>query len=30
MVKFRVGEDLENAKIRLNQKINENMNLKPL
>jgi len=30
MVKFRVWEDLENAKIRLNQKLSENLSLKPL
>ena len=29
MVKFKVWENSEDAKIRLNQKINENLNLKP-
>jgi hypothetical protein len=30
MVKFKVGTDKEKAKIRIIQKIRENMNLKPL
>lgn len=30
MVKFKVWEDLENAKIRLNQKLSQNMELKPI
>lgn len=30
MVKFKVWENSENAKIRLNQKLNQNMELKPL
>ncbi|MDD2907571.1 MAG: efflux RND transporter permease subunit [Candidatus Gracilibacteria bacterium] len=30
MAKFKVGEDSEKAKIRLNQKINDNLDLKPL
>jgi hypothetical protein len=30
MVKFKVGEDKEKAKIRLNQKLSENMDLKPM
>lgn len=30
MVKFKVGEDIEKAKIRLNQKLNQNMDLKPI
>ncbi|MDD3145036.1 MAG: efflux RND transporter permease subunit [Candidatus Gracilibacteria bacterium] len=30
MAKFKVGEDSEKAKIRINQKINDNLSLKPL
>jgi len=30
MVKFKVGQDSEKAKIRLQQKLSENMGLKPL
>lgn len=30
MAKFHVGENAENAKIRLNQKLSQNMDLKPI